>query len=113
MSFNKVSKQVLLNKFGIFLWIIICNIFVQSFLPQLEGIGFRNWIFFLTNILFFMLSDKSYKKRFLTVLWGSIVGLVSAYLFCIVYPILLKMGDGYASGSYGSRYYCRLSHNHA
>ena len=92
MKLNKVSKNVLIIQLFVFLWIVLCNLLVQSFHLPLEKIGYVNWSFFLANILFFILEEPDYKERFLKVLFGSLVGLISAYILAIVYTILAENG---------------------
>jgi hypothetical protein len=92
MFSKKVPKNVMIIQFFVFLWIVLCNLLIQSFLHPLEEIGYINWSFFLANILFFIIEDPSYKDRFLKVLFGSLVGLLSAYFLAIIYTILEKTG---------------------
>ncbi|WP_066304396.1 hypothetical protein [Bacillus sp. FJAT-29814] len=92
MSTAKISKEKMIIQFTVFMWIVLCNLVVQSFLEPLHEIGFTNWSFFLANILFFLLEDPSYKDRFLKVLFGSLVGLIGAYLLAIIYTILVENG---------------------
>jgi hypothetical protein len=89
---KKVTKNQMIIQFCVFLWIVLCNLVVQSFLQPLGKIGFANWSFFLANILFFLMEEPSYKDRFLKVLYGSLVGLISAYLLVMVFTVLAKSG---------------------
>jgi hypothetical protein len=92
MFSEKVPKNVMIIQFFVFLWIVLCNLIIQSFLQPLEDIGYINWSFFLANILFFLIEEPNYKDRFLKVLFGSLVGLLSAYFLAIIYTILEKSG---------------------
>lgn len=92
MSVEKISREKMVIQFCVFLWIVLCNLIVQAFMEPLHEIGYTNWSFFLANVLFFLLEDPSYKDRFLKVLFGSMVGLIGAYLLAMIYTILAENG---------------------
>lgn len=89
---QKPEKSVLIVKFFIFLWILICNAITQIFSAQFEAIGVATWTIFIVNILFFLMEEEGYKERFIKCFGGVIIGMLALGLFCVVYTLLLTAG---------------------
>lgn len=92
MNRTAVPKAKIIIQFCIFLWIVVANFTVQLFHPQLEGLHFATWAFFMVNIFFFTMEEPDLKQRFLQVLCGSLFGLLGAFLLAIVYTVLTEAG---------------------
>ena len=79
--FCKPKKAKMLGLAIVFLWILLWNVVYQILhaknLLEFGGVEIVNWAFFLSVTVFFMQVELSYRDRFLTTLFGGIVGLLA------------------------------------
>ena len=73
----------------IFLYIVFLNLLTTVFSVQLEELGYRSWSFFLVNIAFFLMGEENFAKKFTSVLLGSVVGCLLAYLTMVVFMAIM------------------------
>lgn len=72
---NTVSKETKIVLFGVFLWIALLNLIVQTFHIH------PGWPLFISTAVFFLLPGEDTSKKLQTVFFGGLVGLGLAWLF--------------------------------
>lgn len=77
---SRVTAAQMKIQGAICLWILACNLILNLLHLPDHGVHFVNWAFFLINILFFLDGETSVRRRYLSVMVGSLVGIVLAGL---------------------------------
>ena len=71
---------------------MVVNTIAQNFETQLAAYHYESWIVFMSNIMFFAIIDDNLKRKFISTLTGSVVGLVQAYVLILVRSFLAGIG---------------------
>ena len=92
---KKMDKHTFILMFTAFMWVMICNLFVQAFLTSEAveaAIGNIGWTIFLANVLFFIKNNPNTKEALLENALGGIFGLIGGWAFLKVCTWLYTIG---------------------